>query len=90
MRQHAHTAYPVNDVGVTLTDRGDEMKAVIVGGLAAGASTGARLRRLDESAEIVVLERDRYVSNATVSTGMCTSAAGAEATAAHPGPGLAV
>jgi NADPH-dependent 2,4-dienoyl-CoA reductase/sulfur reductase-like enzyme/rhodanese-related sulfurtransferase len=38
------------------------MKTVIVGGVAAGASTGARLRRLDESAEIVVLERDRYVS----------------------------
>ena len=35
---------------------------MIVGGVAAGASTGARLRRLDESAEIVVLERDRYVS----------------------------
>lgn len=38
------------------------MKTVIVGGVAAGASTGARLRRLDESAEIVVLERGRYVS----------------------------
>ena len=38
------------------------MKTVIVGGVAAGASTGARLRRLDESAEIVVLERDPYVS----------------------------
>ena len=38
------------------------MKTVIVGGVAAGASTGARLRRLDESAEIVILERDRYVS----------------------------
>lgn len=38
------------------------MKTVIVGGVAAGASTGARLRRLDESAEIVVLERDDYVS----------------------------
>ncbi len=33
------------------------MKTVIVGGVAGGASTGARLRRLDESAEIVVLER---------------------------------
>jgi len=33
------------------------MKTVIVGGVAAGASTGARLRRLDESAEIVVLEQ---------------------------------
>ena len=38
------------------------MKTVIVGGVAAGASTGARLRRLDESAEIVVLERSQYVS----------------------------
>lgn len=38
------------------------MKTVIVGGVAAGASTGARLRRLDESAEIVVLERGHYVS----------------------------
>ena len=38
------------------------MKTVIVGGVAGGASTGARLRRLDESAEIVVLEQDQYVS----------------------------
>ncbi len=38
------------------------MKVVIVGGVAAGASTGARVRRLDESAEIVILERGRYVS----------------------------
>lgn len=38
------------------------MKTVIVGGVAAGASTGARLGRLDESAEIVILERDHYVS----------------------------
>ena len=47
---------------MALADRGDEMKTVIVGGVAAGASTGVQLRRLDESAEIVVLERDRYVS----------------------------
>ena len=38
------------------------MKTVIVGGVAGGASTAARLRRLDESAEIVVLERGNYVS----------------------------
>jgi NADPH-dependent 2,4-dienoyl-CoA reductase/sulfur reductase-like enzyme/rhodanese-related sulfurtransferase len=38
------------------------MKTVIVGGVAAGASTGARLRRLDEAAEIVILERGHYVS----------------------------
>ena len=38
------------------------MKIVIVGGVAAGASTGARVRRLDDSAEIVIVERGRYVS----------------------------
>lgn len=38
------------------------MKVVIVGGVAAGASTGARLRRLDESAQIIVFERGTYVS----------------------------
>ena len=38
------------------------MKTVIVGGVAGGASAGARLRRLDESAQIVILERDHYVS----------------------------
>jgi NADPH-dependent 2,4-dienoyl-CoA reductase/sulfur reductase-like enzyme len=39
-------------------------QVVIVGGVAAGMSTAARLRRLDEHARIVVLERDRYVSYA--------------------------
>lgn len=38
------------------------MKVVVVGGVAAGMSAAARLRRLDESAEIVVFERDQYVS----------------------------
>jgi NADPH-dependent 2,4-dienoyl-CoA reductase/sulfur reductase-like enzyme/rhodanese-related sulfurtransferase len=38
------------------------MKIVVVGGVAGGASTAARARRLDEDAEIVVLERDDYVS----------------------------
>ncbi|MBN1138073.1 MAG: FAD-dependent oxidoreductase [Anaerolineae bacterium] len=38
------------------------MKVVIVGGVAGGASTAARLRRLDERAEIVILERGPYVS----------------------------
>ena len=33
------------------------MKTVIIGGVAAGASAAARLRRLDESMEIVLLER---------------------------------
>jgi len=39
-------------------------RIVIVGGVAAGMSAAARLRRLDEQAQIVVLERDRYVSYA--------------------------
>lgn len=39
-------------------------KTVIVGGVAGGASCAARLRRLDESAEIVLLERGAYISYA--------------------------
>ena len=38
------------------------MKVVIVGGVAGGASCAARLRRLDEQAEIVMVERGPYVS----------------------------
>lgn len=38
------------------------MKAVVVGGVAGGMSFAARARRLAEDAEIVVLERDAYVS----------------------------
>jgi NADPH-dependent 2,4-dienoyl-CoA reductase/sulfur reductase-like enzyme/rhodanese-related sulfurtransferase len=37
-------------------------RVVIVGGVAGGASCAARLRRLDEHAEIVILERGYYVS----------------------------
>ncbi len=37
-------------------------KYVIVGGVAGGASTAARLRRLDESAEIVMFEKGPHVS----------------------------
>mgnify|MGYP006065791565 FL=1 len=40
------------------------MKVVIIGGVAGGATAAARLRRLDEHAEIVVLERSGYVSYA--------------------------
>ncbi|MBK9088164.1 MAG: FAD-dependent oxidoreductase [Holophagales bacterium] len=40
------------------------MKVVIVGGVAGGASCAARLRRLDEKAEIVMVERGPYVSYA--------------------------
>ncbi|HOM93148.1 MAG TPA: FAD-dependent oxidoreductase [Rectinema sp.] len=37
---------------------------IIVGGVAGGASTAARLRRLDEQAEIVLFERGPYISYA--------------------------
>ena len=40
------------------------MKVIIVGGVAGGATAAARLRRLDETAEIVVFERSGYVSYA--------------------------
>ncbi|MBB0246846.1 hypothetical protein FNQ90_22670, partial [Streptomyces alkaliphilus] len=35
------------------------MKVIVVGGVAGGMSAAARLRRPDESAELVVLERGR-------------------------------
>lgn len=38
------------------------MKYVIVGGVAGGASTAARLRRLDEQAEIIMFEKGEHVS----------------------------
>ena len=40
------------------------MKAIIIGGVAAGASAAARLRRLDEHAEIVLLEKGDDISYA--------------------------
>ena len=39
-------------------------KVLIVGGVAGGASAAARLRRLDENAEIILFERDGYISYA--------------------------
>ena len=40
------------------------MKVVIVGGVAGGASAAARIRRLDEDAQIIMIERSGYVSYA--------------------------
>ncbi len=37
-------------------------KVLIVGGVAGGASTAARLRRLDENVEIILFERSPYIS----------------------------
>lgn len=40
------------------------MRVLIVGGVAGGATTAARLRRIDESAEIVIFERGEHISYA--------------------------
>ncbi len=40
------------------------MKTIIIGGVAAGASAAARLRRLDEKAEIILLEKGEFISYA--------------------------
>lgn len=40
------------------------MKVIIIGGVAGGASAAARIRRLDENAQIVILERSGYISYA--------------------------
>ncbi|TYQ17808.1 UNVERIFIED_CONTAM: NADPH-dependent 2,4-dienoyl-CoA reductase/sulfur reductase-like enzyme [Acetivibrio alkalicellulosi] len=37
-------------------------KVLIIGGVAGGASTAARLRRMDEEAEIIIFERGQYIS----------------------------
>ena len=44
--------------------KGEAMKVVIIGGVAGGATAAARLRRLDEQAQIVMIERTGYVSYA--------------------------
>ncbi len=40
------------------------MKVIIIGGVAGGASAAARIRRLDEKAEITIFERSGYISYA--------------------------
>lgn len=45
------------------------MKIIIVGGVAGGASCAARLRRLDEKAEILMKERGPYGTRILVQTG---------------------
>ncbi len=38
------------------------MKIVIIGGVAGGASTATRLRRMNEEADILLIERGEYIS----------------------------
>lgn len=40
------------------------MKVVIIGGVAGGATAATRIRRLDENAQIIVIERTGYISYA--------------------------
>ena len=40
------------------------MKCLIIGGVAGGATTAARLRRMDEDAQIVIFEKGPYISYA--------------------------
>jgi NADPH-dependent 2,4-dienoyl-CoA reductase/sulfur reductase-like enzyme/rhodanese-related sulfurtransferase len=49
---------------MTPTGKPAAKKVIIVGGVAGGASCAARLRRLDESTEILMVERGPYVSYA--------------------------
>ena len=41
------------------------MNYLIIGGVAGGATVAARLRRMDEKANIILFERGKYVSYAT-------------------------
>lgn len=45
-----------------------QMKIVIIGGVAGGASAAARARRMSEDAEIILLQRDKDVSYASCGT----------------------
>jgi len=49
---------------MAINGKARNMKVIIVGGVAGGASCAARLRRLDEKAEILMVERGPYVSYA--------------------------
>ena len=53
---------PAPDGPYAPADRGRPKRVVIIGGVAGGMSTAARLRRLDADAEITVLERSGHVS----------------------------
>ncbi len=57
-------AYAAPGAGVEEKEEDMARKTVIVGGVAGGATTAARLRRLDEDREILVLERGDYISYA--------------------------
>ena len=51
----------------------NKMKVIIVGGVAGGATAAARIRRLNEHAEITVFERSGYISYANCGLPSVTS-----------------
>ena len=59
----------------TPSEKGCGMKVIIVGGVAGGASCAARLRRLDENAEILMVERGTRTSRTR--TAGCRTLSGA-------------
>jgi NADPH-dependent 2,4-dienoyl-CoA reductase/sulfur reductase-like enzyme/rhodanese-related sulfurtransferase len=54
----------VEEIIMEYKGKSAKMKVIIVGGVAGGASCAARLRRLDENAQIIMVERGPYVSYA--------------------------
>ncbi len=58
----AATSSPASSSTSSSTSASGRRRVLIVGGVAGGASCAARLRRLDESLEIVVIDRGPYVS----------------------------
>lgn len=58
------------------------MKVVVIGGVAAGMSAAARIRRLDETAQVTVLERGHHVSYANC--GLPYHVGGIRTTASRP------
>ena len=64
-----HNVYNLNGGVIDWTNAGlplvnKLMRVIIIGGVAGGMSAATRLRRLDESAEIIVLEKSGHVSYA--------------------------
>ena len=53
---------PTEPLASNSLNAGTSRRVLIVGGVAGGASCAARLRRLDESVEILMFDRGPYVS----------------------------
>ncbi|MDR2457497.1 MAG: FAD-dependent oxidoreductase, partial [Clostridiales Family XIII bacterium] len=54
-----------NKTPKNLEPKGKHLKVLIIGGGAGGATAAARLRRLDEKAEIIIFDRTEYISSAS-------------------------